>query len=240
MVGHQVLTLAIGVRVPVPQPSRAPLVTTKPQTSFQGLRISSFKNLNPNRFISYICKVQSRLFRVSIFENFLYYNLYMMEGNQKECWFCNKRISTENSNLEVSLYRIEQRHTTPVIGRISTEYHRATVILPRCVTCERRHDFINKVGCLGWLLISLAIGFLITALFPKTFSQDIGNIAIVSFFAGILIFPLGIQTLINSIRLSDTKPQEYMDEYPSVKELLSKGYEHGEKPHYKGPDVNRK
>jgi len=129
------------------------------------------------------------------------------------CWFCRINEANDAANLHVQMHGDVQRNW--VFGGTRVTFRKLEICVPRCLRCKAAHTNTKTVGCLG--IIAGAI---------------IGSIPFP--FLGTIIGALagwGIGALIGiAVRPHGVSPEGIKADYPPIKEMLTQGWQLGEKP----------
>jgi len=133
------------------------------------------------------------------------------------CWFCGIAPANESSTVNVMMYGNVQRKW----GLLGTKvrYQSLPVPVPRCRKCESAHKQRHNLGCAGPIL-GLILAILI-------------GIAANSFLAAVIVFAFCwlVFYLISVVTSpKGIKPESYKNEFSTVREMLSHGWNIGEKP----------
>lgn len=137
------------------------------------------------------------------------------------CWFCRKRPAHSTSAAEVMMYREVDR----VGSWFSTKvyWQQVTLTVPRCSRCKSVHTTRKPVGCLVGILIGL--GVLVVC-----YASGITNWLIILVSAGVCsVIGYGIGSAL-SRPTRGIKPENAKNAFPRVRQLLSEGWQLGEKP----------
>jgi hypothetical protein len=143
-----------------------------------------------------------------------------IEESYKElhkCWFCKQPDPDDKSKLEVKMHGEVTR--TRVYGGTQINYRHTTITVPRCKRCKSGHKKTESWGC-GGLIAGAILAFII-------------GIALQNGWIGFLIFIVIGATgyIIAAVtKPKGIKPESYKAEFPSIKQLLSKGWHFGDKP----------
>lgn len=162
-------------------------------------------------------------------------NIGIQTGNNR-CWFCKSRRASENTSLTEPLYLINKRQTS-MMGLVKTSYSKTSISVPRCELCKSRHSQTGKLGFFAGLSITSLVVIIAINSSPNTFSKDWGTFAWMSLMTGILMVPATAYVFQN-VKLKDSESENFKEKYPAIKKLLSEGWTMGEKPPYKGSDVD--
>jgi len=153
-------------------------------------------------------------------------NIGTVKGNLEydTCWFCKENPGEDKAALDVKMYGDVNRRPTWRGARITWRY--GSVKVPRCARCKSAHDHQN-----AWTGGGTAIGVLL-GLVGCISIADEGN-----WFGGLIV--LGVLAAIGAgigaaiaaaLGPKGIKPESAKNEFPSVKKLLSQGWQFGEKP----------
>jgi len=139
------------------------------------------------------------------------------------CWFCQNSLKDQGSSLSEKMYNITRTERTFSGQRIHYQMYELTI--PRCARCadfHRENDskFVKigiGAGIVGGIVISIMADF-------SFWGLAITSVILV--FIGIAIFDA-----IGKRRGTDTiKPENYKKQFPFYKELITNGWQPGEKP----------
>lgn len=133
------------------------------------------------------------------------------------CWFCGITPANDSSAVNVMMYGNVQREK----GFLETKvrYQRLPVPVPRCKKCESAHKQRHNLGCAG-PIVGLILAILI-------------GIAVSSFLAAAIVFAfcwLVFYLISVTISPKGIRPESYKNEFSTVREMQSHGWNIGEKP----------
>jgi hypothetical protein len=128
------------------------------------------------------------------------------------CWFCQQNPAEDEASIEVKMYGDVNRIPTRLGVQIT--WRHCSVKVPRCLECKKAHS--KKDFAIGGAIVRALVG---TAIFPL-----IGTLA--GCWVGYLIG----KNLDKSRIPKGVKPESAKSEFPSVKRLLSQGWQFGEGP----------
>jgi len=141
------------------------------------------------------------------------------------CWFCQQNPMDENATIELKMHGDVTR-TPTWNGGIQVNWRYLSAKVPRCESCLRAHskDTTVKRTCTVIGAIIGMVSFVVAAINDRAAAGLL--------LAGIIIgLGLAIGEEAKKRQQSpDIKPESAKIEFPSVKELLRKGWEFGEKP----------
>jgi len=142
-----------------------------------------------------------------------------IENNLKysTCWFCGRASADDSSTLNVMMYGNVQKER----GFLETKvrYQRLPVPVPRCRKCESAHKQRHNFGCAGpivGLILAILIGIASNSFLAAVIV--FGFCWLVFYLISVMTFPKGI------------KPESYKNQFSTVREMRSHGWNIGEKP----------
>lgn len=144
------------------------------------------------------------------------------------CWFCKQNPADDKSALDVKMYG--DVNQIPTWQGTQITWRHGTVNVPRCAQCKSAHDREDTWAGVGALLGGiLGIGGCM-AIVSSAESEDawvggLGVLVALVFVGGVVGAAIGA-----ALRPKGVKPESAKSEFPSVKQLLSKGWQFGEKP----------
>jgi hypothetical protein len=142
------------------------------------------------------------------------------------CWFCKQNLAEDNASLEVKMYGDVIR--TPTWNGVEIKWRHGTVKVPRCDSCRAAHGRKDACAVAGGILGGiLGLGGC-AAIVSNDEDMWFGGLLVLALLAGI---GAGIGAAIGAaLRPRGVKPESAKNEFPSVKQLLSQGWQFGERP----------
>ncbi|MFC1952610.1 hypothetical protein ACFLWR_00570 [Chloroflexota bacterium] len=137
------------------------------------------------------------------------------------CWFCGGDKVDNLSAATVMMHGNVQRENK--FTGTQVKWQKLPVIVPRCKLCKSAHDE-QKGWKNGGIIAGIVLGILLGIALQDTWH---GVLVFLVVFAGLTIGGYLISSL-NFPR--NMRPESYGNEFHTVKEMLSKGWEIGEKP----------
>ena len=140
------------------------------------------------------------------------------------CWFCQQNPTDDNSFLTLKMHGDVTR--TRQWNSVQVNWKYLPVKVPRCERCMRAHAkaTVGRGYCVG-LSAMIGVGSCGVA---KTY--DAGGTGFILFIISIVMGFAIAEVLKARQQSPDIKPESAKKDFPSVKELLRKGWEFGEKP----------
>lgn len=163
------------------------------------------------------------------------------------CIFCG--ASNADAPLKVDLYKIIRRENKYVVVAIQcqTRYQKTSIEVPRCQKCQQSHDRLGLVGLIpavAVLIAAVVIGVIwLWQLwnageleFGVVFGLVIGVILVGYMgLAAVGLFFMIVEFIADCLGFNTERRAR---EVQPIKSMLADGWELGEKPPYKGDNVN--
>jgi hypothetical protein len=145
----------------------------------------------------------------------------------KNCWFCNNRFESEESNLIFPMYRIisEERH----IMSTSVKYEKANITIPRCIVCQKNHIKASRIGYVPTAFLTF-ITLYCLHIFKYINYYINPEIFYILGFIFLLVFSGVVSIFTESYGFKDSKPYNFYNEFPIIKKFKNEGWEFGDSP----------
>ncbi|MBI5576677.1 MAG: hypothetical protein HY896_10000 [Deltaproteobacteria bacterium] len=144
------------------------------------------------------------------------------------CWFCGKQPKEESHSIEVRMHGNIQR--TPTIGGTNITWRHIRIVVPRCGKCRAAHAKASEWAAIGGIGGAVAGGLTGCGAIGH---GGAGILLMILFGAvGFLIGKSIDENNLSAIKNAhaDFKPFSHRNEFPQIKQLLSEGWQFGERP----------
>ncbi len=156
-------------------------------------------------------------------------NITTVKGNLEcgTCWFCQQNPAEDEAVCDVKMYGNVTR--TPTQNGVEIQWRHLTVKVPRCARCNSAHN--RQATC---VVVGAVIGGMLGLAGCIADGLKHGaDVMLPDVFLGVV--PAGIGAGIGAAigvarRPKGVKPESAKGEFSSVKELLSQGWQFGERP----------
>ena len=137
------------------------------------------------------------------------------------CWFCGKHPSDARSSIKVAMHGNVQKEREFLETKV--RWQRIDVPVPRCRKCEDAHKIKTRWGR-GGAIVGLVSGILLGI----ALNEEYGFIPV-----AIAVFAIvsGVAWLFSLVTFPpDIKSESHKNKFPTVQEMIQKGWGIGEKP----------
>jgi hypothetical protein len=154
------------------------------------------------------------------------------------CWFCQSRKADPSASVDIKMHGEVTRTPTYEYSKtvIKINWKYKTIQVPRCSTCKQIHEQ-QTIILGGGFFFGLMAGFVgFVAYLISNPDHFLGGLLIIitGMVIGVRIDKSRAKSHLKNITggkiQENVHPESYKNEYPEIKELLSKGWQYGEKP----------
>lgn len=145
-------------------------------------------------------------------------------GSLTICFFCDRRNGDSGSEAIVDMHRMTSK----------SEWESLTTYVPRCTPCQAVHNKLEGAVGIGFL-VGILVGIYPAILLIRNYERAPSGKAVIGIFAATCI-PCGLLAgclnylLFRLFAPKEVKEQSLRKDFPAIKQLMSEGWQFGERP----------